>query len=64
MSEHTPDRTTIAYTQLDSGKLARGTENYWAFKFEWHARPYEEPVLVAFKEKDDTALYVEPFGSE
>jgi hypothetical protein len=63
MPEHTPDRTTIVHTQLGSGKLAPGTENYRAFKFEWHARPYEEPVLVAFKEKDGTALYVEPFGS-
>lgn len=58
MSEHTPDGTTIFYTELDSGKLGPGSENYRAFKFEWHARPYEEPALVAFKESDGTDLYV------
>lgn len=58
MSEHKPDGTTIFFTGLDSGRLGPGSENYRAFKFEWHALPYEEPALVAFKEHNGTALYV------
>ncbi|RJE21449.1 Arylsulfotransferase ASST [Aspergillus sclerotialis] len=58
MSEHKPDGTTIFFTWLDSGKFGPGSENYRAFKFDWHAYPYEEPALVAFKEKEGTAFYV------
>lgn len=58
MSEHKPDGTTIFYTELDSGRLGPGTDNYRAFKFEWHARPYEDPALVVFKEDNGTSLYV------
>lgn len=58
MSEHKPDGTPIFFTWLDSGKLGPGSENYRAFKFDWHAHPYEEPALVAFKEGDGTACYV------
>ncbi|KAJ5606570.1 hypothetical protein N7510_009351 [Penicillium lagena] len=60
MSEHKPDGTTIFFTGLDSGKLGPGSENYRAFKFDWHALPFEEPALVAFKEEDSagTSLYV------
>ncbi|KAJ6160383.1 hypothetical protein N7470_003779 [Penicillium chermesinum] len=56
--EHKPDGTTIFYSGLDSGKLGLGTENYRAFKFEWHALPYEEPALMAFKEANGTSLSV------
>ncbi|KAJ5712036.1 hypothetical protein N7488_006192 [Penicillium malachiteum] len=58
MSEHTPDGTTIWFSRLDSGKMGPGSENYRAFKFEWHALPYEEPALVAFKESNGTSVYV------
>ena len=58
MSEHRPDGTTIFYSLLDSGKMGPGSENYRAFKFDWHALPYEEPALVAFKESNGTAFYV------
>lgn len=58
MSEHKPDGTTIFFTELDSGRLGPGSENYRAFKFDWHARPYEEPALVAFKEQNGTSLYI------
>ncbi|KAJ5088535.1 hypothetical protein N7456_012151 [Penicillium angulare] len=58
MSEHKPDGTTIFYTGLDSGKYGPGSENYRAFKFDWHAVPFEEPALVAFKEMNGTSLYV------
>lgn len=58
LSEHKPDGTTIFYSGLDSGRLGPGTENYRAFKFDWHALPYEEPALVAFKETNGTTLYV------
>ncbi|KAJ5725112.1 uncharacterized protein N7483_006469 [Penicillium malachiteum] len=58
MSEHKPDGTTIWFSRLDSGKLGPGSENYRAFKFEWHALPYEEPALVAFKESNGTSVYV------
>lgn len=58
LSEHKPDGTTIFYSGLDSGRLGPGTENYRAFKFDWHALPYEEPALVAFTESNGTSLYV------
>jgi hypothetical protein len=58
MSEHKPDGTTIFFSKLDSGKFGPGSENYRAFKFEWHAIPYEEPALVAFKESNGTSFYV------
>lgn len=58
MSEHKPDGTTIFFSRLDSGKFGPGSENYRAFKFEWHAIPYEEPALVAFKESNGTSCYV------
>ncbi|KAJ5089672.1 hypothetical protein N7532_008356 [Penicillium argentinense] len=58
MSEHKPDGTTIFLTGLDSGKFGPGSENYRAFKFDWHAKPYEEPALVAFTESNGTSLYV------
>lgn len=58
MSEHKPDGTTIFFSGMDSGKLGPGSENYRAFKFDWHALPYEEPALVAFKESNGTSFYV------
>lgn len=58
ISEHKPDGTTIFFSKLDSGRLGPGSENYRAFKFEWHAVPYEEPALVAFKESNGTSCYV------
>lgn len=58
MSEHKPDGTTIFFSRLDSGRLGPGSENYRAFKFDWHALPDEEPALVAFKESNGTSLYV------
>ncbi|KAJ5221551.1 uncharacterized protein N7469_010438 [Penicillium citrinum] len=58
MSEHKPDGTTIFFSGMDSGRLGPGSENYRAFKFDWHALPYEEPALVAFKESNGTSLYV------
>lgn len=58
ISEHKPDGTTIFFSKLDTGRLGPGSENYRAFKFEWHAIPYEEPALVAFKEANGTSCYV------
>jgi hypothetical protein len=58
MSEHKADGTTIFFSKLDSGKFGPGSENYRAFKFEWHAIPYEEPALVAFKDSNGTSFYV------
>ncbi|KAJ5370810.1 uncharacterized protein N7496_006902 [Penicillium cataractarum] len=58
ISEHKPDGTTIFFSKLDSGRLGPGSENYRAFKFEWHAVPYEEPALVAFKESNGTSCFV------
>ncbi|KAJ5690235.1 hypothetical protein N7462_004627 [Penicillium macrosclerotiorum] len=58
MSEHKPDGTTIFFSGLDSGRLGPGSENYRAFKFDWHGIPYEEPALVAFEEKNGTSIYV------
>lgn len=58
ISEHKPDGSTIFFTKLDSGRLSPGSENYRAFKFEWHAIPYEEPALAAFKESNGTSIYI------
>ncbi|KAJ5912359.1 hypothetical protein N7504_001242 [Penicillium tannophilum] len=58
ISEHKPDGTTIFFSKLDSGRLGPGSENYRAFKFDWHALPDEEPALVAFKESNGTSLHV------
>jgi hypothetical protein len=58
MSEHKPDGSTIFFTGLDSGIFGPGSENYRAFKFDWHAKPYEEPALVSFKEQAGTVFYV------
>ncbi|KAJ5814583.1 hypothetical protein N7474_006360 [Penicillium riverlandense] len=60
MSEHKPDGTTIFFTELDSGKFGPGSENYRAFKFDWHALPFEEPALVGFVDEKPagTSLYV------
>ncbi|KAK1752928.1 ASST-domain-containing protein [Echria macrotheca] len=58
VTEYKASGEVVFHAYMDSGDLAKGVENYRAFKYNWTGLPNEEPAIVALSREDGTGTTV------